>query len=237
MPHIIGSTTPCVKAQASVASIALPPAASTAAAPASPTALPTRTLYATVVVNARVAADPASAVVRQLAAGTSVKAVGPASGGWQQISLGGDTAYVASQYLATSAPATTAAQTTTAAKAVSGSYPACSSGSGVESGLTSRAISLHRAVCATFPSITAFGGWRGDGEHADGRALDVMASGTLGRAVANWARANAGALGIQMIIFEQKIWTQQRSSEGWRAMADRGSITANHYDHVHIQVL
>ncbi|MDQ1640746.1 MAG: hypothetical protein QOJ90_97, partial [Actinomycetota bacterium] len=27
-----------------------------------------------------------------------------------------------------------------------------------------------------------------------------------------------------------------RSSEGWRPMADRGSTTANHYDHVHVSV-
>jgi hypothetical protein len=28
----------------------------------------------------------------------------------------------------------------------------------------------------------------------------------------------------------------QRSSEGWRWMEDRGSTTANHYDHVHVTV-
>jgi hypothetical protein len=27
-----------------------------------------------------------------------------------------------------------------------------------------------------------------------------------------------------------------RAGEGWRAMPDRGSATANHYDHVHIAV-
>jgi hypothetical protein len=28
----------------------------------------------------------------------------------------------------------------------------------------------------------------------------------------------------------------QRSAEGWRWMEDRGSTTANHYDHVHATV-
>jgi hypothetical protein len=28
----------------------------------------------------------------------------------------------------------------------------------------------------------------------------------------------------------------ERSSEGWRYMSDRGSTTANHYDHVHVSV-
>jgi hypothetical protein len=38
------------------------------------------------------------------------------------------------------------------------------------------------------------------------------------------------------VIWSQHIWTVQRSSEGWRAMPDRGSTTANHYDHVHVSV-
>ncbi|MEP7157788.1 MAG: SH3 domain-containing protein, partial [Chloroflexota bacterium] len=36
--------------------------------------------------------------------------------------------------------------------------------------------------------------------------------------------------------WSQRIWSVQRSSEGWRPMADRGSTTANHYDHVHVSV-
>ena len=38
------------------------------------------------------------------------------------------------------------------------------------------------------------------------------------------------------VIWAQHIWTPVRSSEGWRSMPDRGSPTANHYDHVHISV-
>jgi hypothetical protein len=31
------------------------------------------------------------------------------------------------------------------------------------------------------------------------------------------------------------IWRQRiNSGTGWRAMEDRGSITQNHYDHVHV---
>ncbi len=49
--------------------------------------------------------------------------------------------------------------------------------------------------------------------------------------VAEYLRANASALGIKHII-----WNQRLSIGGgaWQEMADRGSVTANHKDHVHI---
>jgi SH3-like domain-containing protein len=48
--------------------------------------------------------------------------------------------------------------------------------------------------------------------------------------VAEYLRANASALGIKHII-----WNQRLSIGGgaWQEMADRGSVTANHKDHVH----
>ena len=63
----------------------------------------------------------------------------------------------------------------------------------------------------------------------------ISDSGT-GQAVADWVRANASSLGIYDVIWAQHIWTPERASEGWRAMSDRGSTTANHYDHVHVAV-
>ena len=58
----------------------------------------------------------------------------------------------------------------------------------------------------------------------------------LGGNVAAWARANAKSLGITYVIWNQRIWSVGRSSEGWRAMANRGGDSANHKDHVHINV-
>jgi endonuclease/exonuclease/phosphatase family metal-dependent hydrolase len=58
-----------------------------------------------------------------------------------------------------------------------------------------------------------------------------------GDALAEYAKANADQLGIDYIIWWQRIWSSQRPGEGWRPMADRGSATANHRDHVHINVL
>lgn len=117
------------------------------------------------------------------------------------------------------------------------SMAACAT-SDVESGLTSNAVAVHRAVCNEFPSISDYGGVRpgDDGEHGTGHALDIMISGDAGWEVAEFVRANAGELGVSYVIYSQKIWSTDRASEGWRYMEDRGSTTANHYDHVHVSV-
>ena len=112
----------------------------------------------------------------------------------------------------------------------------CANGSSIEGGITAGAVRVLRAVCAEFPMITSYGGWRGDGEHVDGRAIDIMVSGDLGWQIADYLRANSGALNLYDVIYSQRIWTADRSAEGWRFMEDRGSTTANHYDHVHVKV-
>lgn len=106
---------------------------------------------------------------------------------------------------------------------------------GVESGLTSNAVFVYRSVCHAFPQITTYGGWDAHGEHASGRAIDIMTSDvTLGTAIADFLRLHAAELNLYDVIWQQQIFTQERGGEGWRAMSDRGSTTANHYDHVHV---
>ena len=61
-----------------------------------------------------------------------------------------------------------------------------------------------------------------------------MVSVAAGWEVAEYVRANHAALGVSYVIYSQKIWSVQRSGEGWRGMSNRGSATANHYDHVHV---
>ncbi len=113
----------------------------------------------------------------------------------------------------------------------------CPDGSGTESGLTSSAVRLFRSVCNAFPALSSYGGYDGHGEHSSGKAIDFMVtSSSLGQAVADWARAHASQLDLYDVIWAQHIWTPVRSGEGWRSMPDRGSSTANHYDHVHIAV-
>ena len=55
-------------------------------------------------------------------------------------------------------------------------------------------------------------------------------------AIAAWAQATAARLGIMYIIYRQRIRDIRMASAGWVPMPDRGSITANHFDHVHISV-
>jgi hypothetical protein len=211
-----------------------PSAAATTAAPAP------QVLYVTSVAYLRQQANPSAKVLATLAVGTQVTATGDAVDGWQPVASGSTTGFVKATLLATAKPAATTTKKTasgTSAAGAASAYPACASGSGVESGLAANTILVHRAVCTTYPSITAFGGLSGSGsEHASGHALDIMVSGSAGLDVAAWLRANYATFGITEIIYQQQIWTTQRSSEGWRAMSDRGSVTANHYDHIHVLV-
>jgi hypothetical protein len=140
--------------------------------------------------------------------------------------------WVLKTYLARTKPkATTAMATPTG---VSGRP--CPDGSSVESGLQANTVKLYRAVCAAFPAVSSWGGRSGSGDHGAGRALDIMCTGSLGDSIAQYVRSHASSFGVSEVIWEQHIWSVQRSSEGWRLMEDRGSTTANHYDHVHVSV-
>jgi hypothetical protein len=79
------------------------------------------------------------------------------------------------------------------------------------------------------------GGYRSGADaqdHGLGLALDVMTT-TAGESIAQFAQQNAARLGITYVIWNQAIW-DSRNNRGWEPMADRGSPTANHKDHVHI---
>lgn len=78
--------------------------------------------------------------------------------------------------------------------------------------------------------------------HPAGLAADFMvpltpAGKAQGDALVAYAQAHARELGIDYIIWYQRIWSVARADEGWRRMEDRGSATANHMDHPHINVL
>jgi hypothetical protein len=187
--------------------------------------------YTTTDLNVWSAADQKGTLLTVLARGSKVSVTGQVQGIWAEIVRDGVARWVKAQYLSATKPVATVAGGISSA--------ACKSGSAVEDGLTPDAIRVHRAVCAKFPSVTEYGGLRaGDSgsEHATGQALDIMISGSAGQEIADWLHANYKALGVSQLIWQQHIWTVQRSSEGWRFMPDRGSITANHYDHVHVSV-
>ena len=191
------------------------------------------TKYATVGLNIRTDPTMDSKVITVVPTGTKLSITGTVYKGFRFVSYAGKGRWVRNQYLSDKKPAP-------AKKSGGGglSAAACSKGSKVESGLTRDAIRVHRALCARYPQISSFGGTRsGGGFHGSGQAVDCMISNSsVGWDMANWVRANAKRLGVSEVIYSQKIWTVQRGSEGWRGMSDRGSATANHYDHVHVSV-
>jgi hypothetical protein len=99
-------------------------------------------------------------------------------------------------------------------------------------------VRAWEAVCNAFPEVSEYGGVAGRPEHNTGHAIDAMVYGdaALGYRIAEFLRAHAAELDIYDIIYRQHIWTPARASEGWRLMPDRGSVTANHMDHVHFAV-
>jgi hypothetical protein len=134
-------------------------------------------------------------------------------------------------------PVSTGSGSTSSASAPAGPSVGgtCSNGTSVSG--APGVIEVHQAVCANWPEITSYGTYRADsGDHGSGRAIDIMISGDTGWAIAEFLRANYSSFGISYIIYSQKIWSVDRAGEGWRYMEDRGSTTANHYDHVHVSV-
>ncbi|HEL1621650.1 TPA: LysM peptidoglycan-binding domain-containing protein [Streptococcus suis] len=103
-------------------------------------------------------------------------------------------------------------------------------------------VAAFRAEVANAFGITSFSGYRpGDsGDHGKGLAIDFMVpeSSSLGDQVAAYAVANLASKNINYIIWKQRFYAPYDSIYGpaytWNLMPDRGSITENHYDHVHV---
>ncbi|MEV6153120.1 hypothetical protein AB0L53_22505 [Nonomuraea sp. NPDC052129] len=118
---------------------------------------------------------------------------------------------------------------------------------GGSSGLTPRLIAVRAEIMRNFPMPYGVGCLRpGDpGEHGKGRACDFMmssggraatgADADRGDALAEWLIKNGPRIGVMYIIWKQRYY-DIRSGGGWDPMSDRGGVTANHYDHVHVSV-
>jgi hypothetical protein len=174
---------------------------------------------------------------RVLDSGSKVAVTGQRVGNWAEVLVEGKRVrWVNATYLANHKPRPETAASSGATTSGVSTAP-CPDGSATESGLVPNAVTLYRAVCNAFPQLTTYGGYDPHGEHADGHAIDFMISDSAtGQAVADWVRANASSLHVYDVIWSQHIWTPERAAEGWRYMSDRGSPTANHYDHVHVAV-
>ena len=110
-------------------------------------------------------------------------------------------------------------------------------------GLQPQTAAFKEEIANLF-GITSFSGYRpGDsGDHGKGLAIDFMVpvSSALGDQIADYAIQNMATRGINYIIWKQRFYAQYPSKYGpaytWNPMPDRGSVTENHYDHVHVSM-
>ena len=192
-------------------------------------------MWSTDDLNIRTDPSKRSKVVTVVAPSTKLSVTKTVRDGYRLVVFKGEGRWVTAGYLSATKP-----KPKPEAEARSGGVTnaACGKGSAMESGLTPDAVLVHRSVCASFPQVSSFGGRRGGGGfHGSGQAVDCMISDSkAGWELARWVRSHARELGVSEVIYAQKIWTVQRGGEGWRSMSDRGSATANHYDHVHVSV-
>jgi len=133
--------------------------------------------------------------------------------------------------------------------------PGTASAKLTKTGLTHRADVVRREVNALFgdPPMGGFApggvstGHMEGSAHYDGRAIDIFvrpvsaANKVRGWAIAQYLVAQADRLGIQTVIFDDRIWKSgDDSDEGWRDYdpPERSGDPAilEHRDHVHVDV-
>lgn len=110
-------------------------------------------------------------------------------------------------------------------------------------GLRPQTATLKEEIAAKY-GITEFSLYRpGDsGDHGKGLAADFIVGNNteLGNQVAADVTSNMTGRGISYVIWQQKFYAPFDSIYGpantWNQMPDRGSVTENHYDHVHVSM-
>ena len=149
---------------------------------------------------------------------------------------------------AQSAPATYQAEPSQGASATYAApaapdYASIAASKSENAGLQPQTAAFKEEVANLF-GITSFSGYRpGDsGDHGKGLAIDFMVpvSSALGDQIADYAIQNMASRGISYIIWKQRFYAPFDSKYGpaytWNPMPDRGSVTENHYDHVHVSM-
>ena len=122
-------------------------------------------------------------------------------------------------------------------------YNKVAANSQAEDGLTINTTRMKKFLAAKF-GVTSFSTYRaGDDDgtghgHSSGLAVDFMVSKNQGDELAAYLAKNFNELNVYYIIWEQKYYMNMTNIYGpaytWNLMPDRGGITANHYDHVHV---
>ena len=112
-------------------------------------------------------------------------------------------------------------------------------------GLTPHTKKMKVALAKKF-GITSFSLFRaGDDDgtghgHNSGMAVDFMVpvNSAQGDQLAEYLTKHMDELGVYYIIWKQRFYMPQQNIYGpantWNLMSNRGGVTANHYDHVHV---
>ena len=112
-------------------------------------------------------------------------------------------------------------------------------------GLTEHTKKMKVALAKKF-GITSFSMYRaGDDDgtghgHNTGMSVDFMVpvGSAQGDQLADYLTKNMNELGVYYVIWKQRFYMPQFNIYGpantWNLMPDRGGVTANHYDHVHV---
>ena len=181
---------------------------------------------------AEVASEAAPAAEENVAAPVEA-APQPAEAAPEVTELGQDQV---SQATAAVEPTTYNAPAVTDAASVTTNNPA-------NEGLQPQTAALKEEIAAKY-GITEFSLYRpGDsGDHGKGLAADFIVGNNteLGNQVAADVTSNMTGRGISYVIWQQKFYAPFDSIYGpantWNQMPDRGSVTENHYDHVHVSM-
>lgn len=204
----------------------------------------TSTAYTTTGVNLRTGPSTGYRIVRVLATNTAMQLTGLTQDGFSQVNDDGQLRWISTTYLSSSPVSNTGGGATQGPNPPAGSSGSTSLNTGGSVGLDQLRDTTKQVVYAirqNYPQIATMYGYRPDPlpDHPSGRAVDIMMprganDQALGDQIAAYLQANADSLNIEYLIWRQRIWINGQG--GWTWMADRGGITANHYDHVHVTV-
>lgn len=174
-------------------------------------------LYVRTSATLRASASASGSVVGTVPMGTTLRSTGSAAGAFSSAIWNGKTAWIADSQVVATMGSTSLNRLETYGKA---------------------AVLVVRP---RYPRLTSIYGWRSSSDystdHPNGRAVDFMipsykTNKAQGDLVAAYVIANGKNMHVTYVIWQQRIYTM--SSGKWKAMANRGSDTANHKDHVHV---
>lgn len=167
--------------------------------------------------------------------GTQISGTQGVTSVWNKVSYGTKTGYISAAYVR---GGTSSAVKRCPSNSDPSIYPVNPHNAswGSNGGYTPRSKWLKGQIESRFPGVTCNTYQTSDkrSDHRTGNAIDCW--GTLGkrRAVATWVAGGLEPLKTNYVIHEQKIFSMTHPY--WKQMEDRGSETANHFDHIHISL-